>query len=119
MTVVWELADLRTYIPTADAYDLVVVLYLHVPADERRSVHAAAAVALRAGGTTLVLGHDESNLTEGYGDPQDPSILFTPEDVVEDLAGLSVAKAQRVVRRVSTEAGERSAIDLLVRAVRM
>ena len=117
-TVEWELADLRTYTPAPDAYDLVVVLYLHLPVEERRSVHAAAAAALGVGGAILVLGHDESNLTNGYGGPQDPSLLFTPEDVVEDLAGLSVAKAERVVRRVWTDAGERSAIDALVRAVR-
>ena len=119
VTVEWELADLRTYTPAADAYHLVVVLYLHLPADERRSVHAAAAAALRAGGAIIVLGHDESNLTDGYGGPQDAAILFTPEDVVEDLAGLSVVKAERVARRVSTDAGVRSAIDALVRAVRL
>lgn len=116
--VEWELADLRTSTPAAGTYDLVLVLYLHLPADERRSVHAAAAAALRAGGAILVVGHDESNLADGYGGPQDPSILFTPEDVVDDLAGLSVVKAERVVRPVSTDNGERSAIDALVLAMR-
>ena len=116
--VEWKLAALRTYTPAAATYDLVVMLYLHLPAEDRRSVHAEAAAALRAGGAILVLGHDESNLTDGYGGPQDPSILFTPEDVVDDLVGLSVVKAERVIRSVSTDAGERSAIDALVLAVR-
>lgn len=118
VTVEWVLADLRAYEAPPDAYDLVLVLYLHLGADERRSVHAAAAAALRAGGTMLVVGHDLSNLDEGYGGPQDPAVLFTPDDVVEDLSTLSILKAERVGRRVSTEAGERTAIDVLVRAVR-
>lgn len=29
------------------------------------------------GGVLLVPGHDVANLTDGYGGPQDPSILFT------------------------------------------
>ena len=65
-----------------------------------------------------MLGHDLSNLRDGYGGPQDPTILFTPEDVVEDLADLSIVKAKRAERRVFTEAGERRAVDALVRAVR-
>ncbi|MCA1672282.1 MAG: class I SAM-dependent methyltransferase [Actinobacteria bacterium] len=118
VNVEWVLADLRTYEPERHAYDLVVVLYLHLGARDRRAVHAAAALALAPGGTILVLGHDLYNLSDGHGGPQDPSILFTPDDVVADLPGLSMVKAERVSRRLSTEAGERTAIDALVRAVR-
>jgi Methyltransferase domain len=68
----WVLADLRTYQPPPHCYDLVVVLYLHLPPEERRSVHAAAAQALSPGGTLLVIGHDRTNLSQGYGGPQEP-----------------------------------------------
>jgi len=118
VTVEWELVDLREHQPEPGGYDLVVVLYLHLEAGARRAVHAAAAGALAPGGTLFVLGHDLSNLTDGHGGPPDPSILFTPEDVVADVPGLSVVKAERVVRLVATDDGERKAIDALVRAVR-
>ena len=55
VNVEWVLADLRSYQGEQDAYDLVVVLYLHLPDQERRSVHAACATALRPGGTLVVL----------------------------------------------------------------
>jgi len=116
--VEWVLADLRSYQPLQRAYDLVIVLYLHLPAGERRAVHGAAARALRPGGVLLVVGHDLANLSEGYGGPQDTSILFTPDDVAADLADLSIERAERVERIVSTDEGERRAIDALVRAVR-
>lgn len=120
VSVDWVLADLRSYHPRPGAYDLVVVLYLHLPADERRTVHLACTSSLRPGGVLIVLGHDVSNLTDGYGGPQDVSILFTPDDVVADLAGtgVTIERAERVQRRVSTETGERIAIDALVRAAR-
>jgi hypothetical protein len=80
-----------------------------------------AADAVAAGGTLLVVGHDRSNLEEGYGGPQDPTILFSPDDITEDLADieeLHVVRADRVMRPVMTDDGERKAIDALVRAER-
>lgn len=94
------------------------MLYLHLPASQRRAVHAAAARSLRPDGVLLVVGHDVLNLSDGYGGPHDASILFTPDDVVGDLAGLSIERAERVQRVLSTDDGERRAIDALVRAVR-
>lgn len=118
VSVRWVLADLRTYQADEGAFDLAVVLYLHLPAPERRRVHQAAAASLRPGGTLLVVGHDVTNLEDGYGGPQDASILFTADDVAADVPALRVVKAERRVRRVPTDAGERTAIDALLRAVR-
>ena len=119
--VEWIEADLRTYSPAECAFDLVVVLYIHLPGEQRRELLRRAAEALTADGTLLVVGHDRSNVDEGYGGPQDPSILFSPDDIIRDLAGiggLRVVRAERVVRPVMTEDGERHAIDALVRAER-
>ena len=116
--VEWVNADVDDLDPPADRYDLVVVLYLHLPAERRRAVYARAALALAPGGTMLVVGHDLANLDGGYGGPQDPAVLFTPEDVAADLAGLTIVRAERVRRSVTTDSGEVEAIDALVRAVR-
>lgn len=120
VTVDWVQADVRSYRPPPQSYDLVVVLYLHLPGDERGGVLAACADALRPGGVLIVLGHDLTNLSDGHGGPQDASILFTPDDVVADLSetGVTVERAERVHRRVPTDTGERVAIDALVRVVR-
>ena len=117
----WIEADLRSYSPARGAFDLVVLVYIHLPGEERRALVRRAADAVAAGGALLVLGHDRSNLHEGYGGPQDPTILFSPDDITGDLAGieeLRVVRADRVMRPVMTDDGERNAIDALVRAER-
>lgn len=117
----WIEADLRSYSPARGAFDLVVLVYIHLPGEERRALVRRAADAVAAGGALLVLGHDRSNLEEGYGGPQDPTILFSPDDISDDLAGieeLRVVRADRVMRPVMTDDGERHAIDALVRAER-
>jgi hypothetical protein len=66
----------------------------------------------------LVVGHDSTNLTEGVGGPRDPAVLFSPEDIVGDLDGLEIERAERAHRPVATDDGEVDAIDAVVRAVR-
>lgn len=109
-------ADLVTYEPEPEAFELVLVLYLHIPSRERRGVLARAAAAVAPGGTFLMIGHDRTNLTDGVGGPSDPDILFSPEEIAAELPGLEIEKATRFLRDVDGE--ERDAIDNLVRARR-
>jgi len=102
-------------------FDLVVIAYLQLTADERRAAIRRAFAALAAGGTFLLVAHDTTNLAEGTGGPQDASVLMTAEDVLEDLAGedFDVVRAERVPRVVASPTGESlTAWDALVRLVR-
>ena len=62
VAVEWLVADLGEWEPAANAFDLVVVLYLHLPAEERRPIMRRAAAALAGGGTILVVGHHSANI---------------------------------------------------------
>lgn len=111
-------ADVLEWEPPAASFDLVIVMYLHLPASARRRVMRAVTGGLAPGATLLVVGHDATNLTEGVGGPQDPAVLFSPEDIVGDLPGLEIGRAERARRPVATDNGEVTAIDAVVRAVR-
>ena len=118
VTVEWVHGDLTAWEP-GNRFDLVVVMYLHVPAEVRHRVFARMARSVARGGTMLVVAHDLSNLSEGFGGPQNPAVLYTPEDVVADLAGIvDIERAERVHRTVDTQAGDATAIDVLVRGRR-
>jgi hypothetical protein len=116
VTVRWEEADVLAWQP-ADTFDLVAVLYLQLPEAERRRALRIAVEAVRPGGTLLVVAHDTRNLDEGVGGPQDPTVLYTPSDVVADTVGsgseLIVERAETVERPV--EGAGRPALDCLVR----
>jgi SAM-dependent methyltransferase len=106
--------------------DLVVLAYLQLPAASRRTVVRRAWEALASGGTFFLVAHDSTNLAEGTGGPQDPSVLYTAADVLADLDGLSVPEvvaADRVPRHVQADDGhgggvDRTAWDALVHLVR-
>jgi 2-polyprenyl-3-methyl-5-hydroxy-6-metoxy-1,4-benzoquinol methylase len=109
-------ADLVEYEPEVAAFDLVCVLYLHIPATERPAIHARAARAVAPGGTFVLVGHDLTNLTQGVGGPSDPALLYTPDGIAAELEGLEIERAERVLRDVA--GADRPAIDTLVRARR-
>ena len=113
-------SDVTEHTFPAEAFDLVAVIFLHLRGEQRRAVHRRAAAAVAPGGTMIVLGHDSTNIADGHGGPQDPAVLYTPDDVVADLdgTGLTVTKAERIERPVTTPEGEATAIDALVVARR-
>ncbi|HEY0646114.1 MAG TPA: class I SAM-dependent methyltransferase [Nocardioides sp.] len=119
--VTWVCADATAWQPP-EPVDLVVVAYLQLPAEDRRRAVRGAGRMLAPGGTLLLVAHDSTNLAEGTGGPQDPSVLMTAEDVLDDLSGLDleVVRAERVAREVRSadeHGGEerRTAWDCLVR----
>jgi SAM-dependent methyltransferase len=115
----WQVADATAYGPEPGSLDLVLISYLHLPADDLRAVLATARAALRPGGVVVVVGHDRANLTGGTGGPQDPAILLTPEEVVAGLDGLSIRRAETARRPVSTADGTSvDALDTVVVAAR-
>ena len=118
VAVQWERADLTDYQPPAAGFELVIVMYLHLAEASRRIAFRRAAGAVAPGGTLLVVGHDITNPNEGWGGPKDTTVLYGPDDVVADVEGLDIVKAERVRRPVRTDDGERTAIDMLVRAIR-
>jgi SAM-dependent methyltransferase len=108
--------DLLEYEPEPETFDLVLVFYLQLPEDELRLVLRGASGAVAPGGTFLLVGHDLTNMTDGVGGPSDPSVLYTPDDIVAELSGLVIERAERVLRDIADE--DRPAIDALVRARR-
>lgn len=128
LRVAWVRADALAFDSGPAPYDLVLLAYLQLAADERRTAVRRAFCALRQGGTLLLVAHDATNLTEGTGGPSDPAVLFTAEEVLADLDGerFVVERAERVARTVSTPDGShthggeeaRTAYDALVRLLR-
>lgn len=111
----WLERDLFAWQPPARAFDLVVIVYLHVPADERGPMYGAAAAAIAAGGRLVIVGHDRLNATEGEGGPPDPTRLFSATEIAAELVAAEpdlVIERAEVVRRVPPPA--RAPIDALL-----
>lgn len=118
--VEWVREDVTSYAPEAQAFALALVSYLQVGRGARRLALAHAAKALAPGGELFMIGHAVRNLAEGVGGPRDPSVLWDPDEIAEDLrgVGLRVERCEEVVRKVESESGVQEAIDVLADARR-
>ncbi len=108
----WVVEDVRGWSPPAgETYDLVLVVYLHLPDD----VFRRATTWIGAGGALVVVGHALRNLRDGVGGPRDPRLLYT-EELLRAAAGeLHIEQLGEVHRSTA----EGTAIDLLLVARRL
>jgi ubiquinone/menaquinone biosynthesis C-methylase UbiE len=101
-----------------EPFDLVVMAYLQIPASELAVAIAEAARVLGEAGLFFGVWHARENLDGGFGGPQDPRVLPTQEElrIAVDRAGLSLKTLELRERFVETDAGTRTALDVVLLA---
>ncbi len=112
-SVAWEVADVTAWAPDS-TLDLVLISYLHLGGDVVGDLIRRSVTWLRPGGLLLAVGHDQSNLDDGYGGPQDLGVLWDVDELVEDAEGADVLEAGVVARPVDVEGVTVSAMDALI-----
>lgn len=108
-------ADVTTWEPDG-VFDLVLMAYLHLTAADFESLVRRSRDWLASGGELFLIGHDVSNVDDGWGGPEDPEILWDVPEVVGWLEGMTVVEAEVVNRPVDSDDGLHYARDALVRA---
>ena len=93
-------ADLATFNIAPGAWSGVVAIFAHLPPQLRRTVHRAAAAGLAPGGAFVLEAFSPRQLAFGTGGPLKPELLYTPEDLQEDLAGLDLEVIRELEREV-------------------
>lgn len=103
---------------TYEPFDLVVMAYLQIPASELAVAIAEAARVLGEDGIFFGVWHARENRDGGFGGPQDPRVLPTQEElrIAVERAGLSLKTLELRERIVETDAGPRTALDVVLLA---
>ncbi len=95
LTVQTVVDDLVSYLTNArvagEAFDLVVLAYVHPDPSGRAELMAAAVGALGAEGHLFIVGHHVSSL--GLAGPPDPERLYTDDDL-RAVKGVEVVRLQ-------------------------
>ena len=116
--ITFAVGDLRRLRPERQAFDLVLLVYLHVSPEDMWLIMRTASEYVAPDGRLVVVGHHRDNLESGVGGPQDPTVLYTEDELVADLegTGLVIERAERVTRVV--DGAPREAIDVVLVARR-
>ena len=83
-------ADLTTWRAPETAFDLVAVIFLHMPSSVRPELHANLARSLVPGGLLVLEGFSLRQLDHQSGGPRDSDLLFTTDRMRNDFAGMLI-----------------------------
>ncbi len=103
-------SDVTAYRPHG-LYDLITTFYIQLWPEQRAQMLFAAVEALAPGGRLLFVSHDQSSPPSGWSQ-EDLESLTTPDQVVAELHGLRIERAE-VVEGFGAHAGNMSPSELL------
>lgn len=98
--IITRVADLERFDPGEAAWDGIVSIFAHLPAEVRRALHARLARALRPGGVLLLEAYTPSQIERGTGGPSDAGKLMTLAGLRDELAGLTIVLGRELERDV-------------------
>lgn len=87
LTMTIEQADLSTWAWPEAEFDVVASIFLHLPPELRRAVHANMLRAVAPGGIVILEAFTPAQLKYSSGGPKDAQLLYTAEILREDFAG--------------------------------
>jgi SAM-dependent methyltransferase len=93
-------ADLATFTIEPASWSGIVAIFAHLPPQLRSPLHRAAARGLSSGGVFVLEAFTPRQLALGTGGPQKAELLFSLDELREDLAGLDFEIAREIERDV-------------------
>lgn len=94
VTLAYLLGDVATAPWDERPFDFAALIFLHLPPDLRRAVHARVAAALRPGGALILEAFARGQLGRGSGGPQRADLLYDLSELQADFAGLAWTLAE-------------------------
>ena len=109
-----EQANLLTYEPTPESYDLVVIANIHLSPEEREIFFDRAAAAVAQGGHLYIIGHHVDAF--GKSGPTSIERLFEESFFRDRFAGFAIQTLER--RETLSDRDETEDVSLLLWAVK-
>jgi len=94
VAVEFIVSDVTAYQPDG-LYDLITSFYIQLWPGQRARMLSTVAEALAPGGKLLFVSHDKSSPPSGWS-REDLESLTTPDEVIAELPGLSIERAEVV-----------------------
>lgn len=100
VSITTRVTDLAHLELEADAWDLIVSIFAHVPPAVRAHAHQQVVRGLRAGGRLLLEAYTPAQVLRGTGGPRQPELTMTLEGLRAELSGLRFDVAREITREV-------------------
>jgi SAM-dependent methyltransferase len=112
----YVLADAMTFEAPAQ-FDLVALIFAHLPEVLRAPFHQRMAAMLKPGGLLLLEGFSKAQLGRASGGPRDAAMLFSAEMLSGDFAGFDIISLSESLVQLNEgpyHQGEAAVVRILV-----
>ncbi len=109
-------ADLAEYKIEPDSWDSIISIFCHLPSELRRKVHRDCVSGLKRGGVFILEAFTPDQLKYDTGGPKNPDLLYTLDDLKDDLHGLAF-KIAHEIERDTTEGSHHTGTAAVVQIV--
>jgi SAM-dependent methyltransferase len=92
VSVNYTLQDIAGYVPESGKYDLIALIFVHLPEGMRKEFHQKMVQSLKPGGIILVESFAKEQINNSSGGPQDINMLFSKEIMKNDFSELVIKK---------------------------
>ena len=93
----YDISTYMKYKPKIRDYDVIALIYTHMPGELRKAFHRKIQDWLRPGGSIILEAFDKSQLGNESGGPKDPDMLFDLNDLHEDFNLMDIILSESVI----------------------
>lgn len=97
----YAVADLTDFNLPEEKFDVIALIYTHLPETIRKSIHTKLIRSLKVGGTIILEAFSTEQLQYTSGGPKTLELLYTPEIIEEDFKSLQFIKFENKITTLS------------------
>ncbi len=97
----YKVEDLTMFNCQDASFDLLAIIYIHLPWVLRQDTHRRLASCLKPGGMLILECFHKDQLGYGTGGPPVADLLYLEEDLREDFAGLEILQCEQLKLEVN------------------
>jgi SAM-dependent methyltransferase len=95
-----ETADLADYEIEPGTWDLIIMIFGHLPPELRKRVHRQVVAGLRPGGAYVLEAYTPEQLKYKTGGPQTAELMMNADEMQEELEGLRIVQCRQLLRTI-------------------
>lgn len=96
--------DLRCFRCEENYFDVLALIYVHMPSDFRSKVHTELLKMVRPGGCVILEAFSKDQITNSSGGPQNLDLLYDANEIKEDFKALKLLEFHNI--KIHLEEGE-------------
>ena len=104
VTINYEVSDLNDYTFKENYYDLVVMIFVHLPLDLRRKVFNKSIQSLNQNGKIIIEAFGKDQINNASGGPRSLDLLYSEKDILDLVNDLNTIFLES--KTINLEEGE-------------